>query len=103
MKKLALTIAIVLGISLCSFAQEENVNVNAFAQEENGGGLFKYGEVKEKEGSSWFNIKSGKALVLPGLPNSFGSTDDEDAPLGSGVAMLFGLGAAYLLAKKRKE
>ena len=32
-----------------------------------------------------------------------GSDDNEPAPLGSGVAVLLGLGAAYAVAKKRNE
>ena len=38
------------------------------------------------------------------LPN-FGETTDQPAngPLGSGVAVLLGLGAAYLIGKKRNE
>ena len=39
-------------------------------------------------------------LILPG----FGETDDQDAaPLGTGIAVLSALGAAYLVGKKRKE
>ena len=40
---------------------------------------------------------------LLGLPNEHGSEDDFDGPVGSGIAVLMGLGAAYLVAKKRKE
>jgi LPXTG-motif cell wall-anchored protein len=32
-----------------------------------------------------------------------GSDDNEPAPLGSGIAVLVGLGAAYLVGKKRRE
>ena len=38
-------------------------------------------------------------MVIPEL----GSTNDQYLPLGSGVAMFIGFGAAYLLAKKRKK
>ena len=41
-------------------------------------------------------------LITPGLPEH-GMTDNQNAPLGSGIALLLGLGGAYLVAKKRKE
>ena len=37
------------------------------------------------------------------LPGAHGGTDDIDAPLGSGIVLLAGLGAAYAFAKRRKE
>ena len=42
---------------------------------------------------------------MPSLPGGFGFNDDQDttSPLGSGIALLAGLGAAYLVAKRRKE
>lgn len=100
MKKLALTIAIVLGISLSTIAQEQY-----------GGGLFQYGAVsEEEETSTWFSFTdrglfdpNTGSLLLPTLPGAFGENDDQNAPLGSGMAVLMGLGAAYLVAKKRKK
>ena len=89
MKKLVMTIAIVLSMCATAFAQEVEV------YEERG--LFGMG----KE-SSIFGAKAGEdALLLPG----HGETDDQDAdgPLGTGIALLTTLGAAYLVAKKRKE
>lgn len=84
MKKVALTIAIVLGISLCASAQW-------------GGGLFQRGAVMDEEyyGAGYRN---DPMINLP----SHGQTDDQSAPLGSGIAVLAGLGGAYLLAKRRK-
>ena len=38
----------------------------------------------------------------PNLPGH-GATGEQNGPLGSGVAVLLGLGAAYLIGKKRKE
>ena len=32
-----------------------------------------------------------------------GETGNQDAPVGSGIAVLLGLGAAYLVGKKRRE
>ena len=92
MKKIALTIAIVLGISFSSIAQEM------------GGGLFQYGAPVEEESTNYFfsyNREGG--LIVPGLPGSFGSDDNQSAPLGSGTLLLIGMGAAYAAAKRRKE
>ena len=83
MKKLALTLAIVLGLSMTTFAGHD-------------GGLFKRGATAEKAE----NREGG--LTMPGLPDH-GSEDNESAPLGTGIAMLAGLGAAYLIGKKRKD
>jgi LPXTG-motif cell wall-anchored protein len=38
----------------------------------------------------------------PMLPDH-NATGHQDAPLGSGIAVLLGLGAAYMVTKKRKE
>ena len=89
MKKLVMTIAIVLSMGATAFAQDVEV------YEERG--LFGMG----KE-SGIFGAKAGEdALLLP----DHGMTDDQDAdgPLGTGIALLTTLGAAYLVAKKRKE
>ena len=89
MKKLVMTIAIVLSMGATTFAQDVEV------YEERG--LFGMG----KE-SGIFGAKAGEdALLLPG----HGETDDQDAdgPLGTGIALLTTLGAAYLVGKRRKE
>ncbi len=89
MKKLIMTIAIVLSLGTMAFAQDVEV------YEERG--LFGMG----KE-SGIFGAKAGEdALLLPG----HGMTDDQDAdgPLGTGIALLTALGAAYLVGKRRKE
>ena len=89
MKKLIMTIAIVLSLGAMAFAQDVEV------YEERG--LFGMG----KE-SSIFGAKAGEdALLLP----DHGETDDQDAdaPLGTGIALLTALGAAYLVGKRRKE
>lgn len=89
MKKLALTFAIVLGITIGAFAQ---------------GGLFQYGAVSDEEyyGSAMVNDRTTPGL-FPLLPDQHGLTTSEAAPLGSGAALLIGLGAAYAAAKRRKE
>ena len=81
MKKLALTIAIVLGLSLTTFAD--------------GGGLFQRGDTPEQ--------KMGNRDGLPSLPSDHGYEVDQPAPLGTGIAILTALGAAYLVGKRRKE
>ena len=85
MKKLALTFAIVLGLSFGAFAQ---------------GGLFQYGE----EDSSILREGGDDDPLLPTLPNH-GLFENQDAgsPIGSGALLLIGFGAAYAAAKRRKE
>lgn len=81
MKKLALTIAIVLTMGLSALAQD--------------GGLLNRGVSFEKQ--------NREDPMMPNLPGH-GATGDQDAtPLGSGVAVLLGLGAAYLVGKKHNE
>ena len=93
MKKLTLIIAIVLGLTMASYAQ---------------GGLFRRG------GDAGNSPDAGYAFSNPAKPGDGGNpllpphnTDENDndqpAPLGSGVALLSGLGAAYLVSKKRRE
>ena len=82
MKKTIMTIAIVLGLSMTTFAD--------------GGGLFQRGETPEQKG---MYSTRGVGPVLPG----HGGTSDVDAPLGTGIAVLTALGAAYLIGKKRRE
>ena len=86
MKKLALTIAIVLGMSVSTFA-------------EYGGGMFQRGAVSEEV---YFNPHRTDNPLIPdhGL---FSNQDANETPLGGGIALLMGLGAAYMVAKKRKE
>jgi len=89
MKKLTLTIAIVLGMAMTSFADP------------NGGGLFQRGTTPEREG--WYGTRETPST--PMLP-SHGLPDNQDAdqvPMGSGIAVLLGLGGAYLVGKHRKE
>ena len=92
MKKLALTIAIVLGLSVTTFAD--------------GGGLFNRAD-NAKNGVSGYTYFNGNRPSEPGdatpvLP-AHNQTGNQNAPLGSGIAVLMGLGAAYMVAKKRKE
>lgn len=86
MKKIAFTIAIVLGLSLGVFAQ--------------GGGLF--GKGPDPRNERFNNRESGNNSGMINLPAAHGQTTDADAdaPLGEGVLLLIGLGAAYALKKK---
>ena len=89
MKKLIVTIAIVLGMGISAMAQTD-------------GGLFGRGLEEEAFSTDWnYQTLGGSGLLLPdshGLSNDFNAT-----PLGSGIALLLGLGGAYLVAKKRKK
>ena len=84
MKKLVMTVAIVLGLCMTSFADP------------NGGGLFQRGATNDEGGF--------RETVLPSLPNHDAEgNQDGNSPLGSGVVVLLGLGAAYLVGKKHNE
>ena len=88
MKKLALTIAVVLGLGLTTFANT------------NDGGLFQRGASEPTNGV--YGDRNG-GIFTPGLPTEHNMSGNQNAPLGSGIAVLLGLGAAYIVAKKRKE
>ena len=99
MKKLALTIAIALGISVGAMAQNY----------EFGGGLFQRGETQSNPAqfAHWsedlyqqWSLRTGGLI---NLPQHNQTTNQNAAPLGSGIALLLGLGGAYLVAKRRKE
>ena len=133
MKKLIVTIAIVLGMGVTSFAQgeyygsvnptedngffnlgkgffnngddmplfpeiseydEEDFAFSNYSQNNGENGLFGMGALYDRTTSN------GSPLVLPG---THGSDQDQEGPLGSGIAVLVGLGAAYLVGKRRKE
>lgn len=82
MKKLVLTATIVLSMGLCTFAQQ-------------GDGAMRRGGVREG---------GNRDITTPIIPQTFGGTQDADGtPIGSGIAVLAGLGAAYALGKRRKE
>ena len=92
MKKLALTIVLLLGLTMTTFAD---------------GGLFNRGNNAKNgqaSGYIYFNAKDTGSgdVAMPMLP-PHGSDENEPAPLGSGIAVLMGLGAAYLVGKKRRE
>ena len=82
MKKLIMTIAIVLGLSMTTFAD--------------GGGLFQRGADNTEMGQG--NREGG----LPGMPGH-GGTGNANAPLGTGIVVLTAFGAAYLVGKRHRE
>ena len=94
MKKLTITLALVLGLAMTSFAQGGSM----FHREnsgDNGNAVYQDRSYFSKDGN-------GSLLSTPGLPGH-GGNSNADAPLGSGIAMLTALGAAYLVGKKRRE
>ena len=95
MKKLVLTIAIVLGITFGASAQ---YFANNDAQPNQGGGLFGRGMVSDE---MFYGAAGTNGLPLLPL---HGQTENQDVlPLGSGALLLIGFGAAYAASKRRKE
>ena len=90
MKKTVLTLVIVLGMTLGAFAQW-------------GGGLFQRGAVSDEEfyGANYDYQTRTEGLLI--LPLQHGTTNDEQAPLGTGALLLIGFGAAYALKKRKKD
>ncbi len=91
MKKLIITIAIVLGLSMMSFAQ---------------GGLFHRGTNADgtpAEVSLTGDGTRGPSDHTPMLPIHQQDGENQPAPLGSGVVVLVALGTAYLVGKKHLE
>ena len=86
MKKLTLTIAIVLGMCMTTFADPN-------------GGLFQRGASEEQTAGGPRTNAGEPALPAHGQNINY----DANGPLGSGIAVLLGLGAAYLVGKKRRE
>ena len=81
MKKTIITIAILLGLTLTTFADPT------------GGGLFHRGE----------DTEVNRTDIFPMLPTHNETTNQDATPLGSGIVLLTALGTAYLVGKKRRE
>jgi hypothetical protein len=91
MKKLIATTAIILGLSMTTFAQ---------------GGLFHRGAGAGDSQRADYSLMKGagdNGEATPMLPNHDATGGNQPAPVGSGIAVLMGLGAAYMVAKKRRE
>ena len=86
MKKLSITIALLLGMSITTFASPD------------GGGLFQRGMVPDEE---YFGSRINERPMLP--YHELDTNQPATTPLGSGIAVLLGLGEAYLVGKKSKE
>lgn len=86
MKRIALTLAIVLGITLGASAQYR--------------GVFDRGPEAGYQNDSY--NREGEGSIF-GLPSSHGLDDDQSSPLGSGAMLLIGFGAAYALRKKNRK
>ena len=100
MKKIALVIAIIFGVSLYTYAQNR--------------GLFGYGEVSQDEdySTAWYinnqhqDYEDNGLFIrlrnsIPSLPNH-GQNENQNAPLGGGALLLIGFGTAYTLKKRQK-
>ena len=108
MKKLVLTIAIILGFAIGSFAQE--------LYQQSGGGLFGRGTLPDQQ---MRDDEAGLFLPGDGQHGIGGNADGTDTyfddtewdwqshlpvtPLGSGALLLMGFGAAYALSKRNKK
>ena len=93
MKKLALTIVIVLGLGVSAFA-DGSLFQRSYNAENGRSGYLYFGQQ-----ASLFRETETPQPLMP----LHGLEDDQDAPIGSGIVMLMGLGAAYLVGKKRRE
>ena len=135
MKKLTLTLALVLGMTLGALAQKSSSTtlsqspyevddsqsffeylqqmfimeedlVDPYAAEyeglSNDGGMFGGGLFQRGAGNDYTMFGGNRNGNLLSLPSVHGAEGDADAPLGGGIALLIGLGGAYLVAKKRK-
>ena len=78
MKKVLLTIAIVMTMGFCASAQD---------------GFFR----AEADGGS---VRDGGSSANLALPTQHGTGQDANAPLGSGLLILTALGAGYAVSRK---
>ena len=133
MKKTIIAIAILLGMGMTTFAQTDYDNASGGSKGLFGFGFFDrdedlalFPEMSEYDremedyyyvepfyngenglfglGNGFFNNRLGEGGTIGlSLPGTHGADDDQEGPLGSGIAVLMGLGAAYLVAKKHKN
>lgn len=85
MKKIVLTVAIILGMAIGANAQN--------------GGLFGKGPERQQESNDYATREDG----ILNLPTSHGSDQDAGAPLGGGALLLIGFGAAYAMKRRKKS
>ena len=92
MKKQIIAIAIMFGLGLTASAAPNEGLFNRAGNAENG-----------NSGYAYFNGEARNGGVsTPALP-LHNQTGNQNAPLGSGIAVLTALGAAYLVGKRRNE
>lgn len=84
MKKLAIIIALLLGMNALVLAQD---------------GLFQRGP--EPEGQIYGS--RDEMPLLPSIHNQGGNQDADATPLGGGVLVLVGLGAGYAIVRRKKS
>ena len=120
MKKTLLTLAWVLTLGLVANAQSSSnwfdweIETEDTFFEASNVNLFDWGSFSDLFDmasevniiDNWFSKvdlgdRLGSGSII--LPDSHGGNTDVDAPLGSGIAVLAGLGAAYAMAKRRKK
>ena len=92
MKRIAITLAIVLGIAMGASAQNR--------------GLFDRGpESPFATNNGIGNNEFDRGLFIPAFLSNLQhySGTDQDAPLGSGALLLIGFGAAYAMKKRKKQ
>jgi len=99
MKKIMMTLSLVVGIALSTQAQYLT------SKDGRGGGLFGRGLVADE---MYYGAGYGQNSLLndnglPGVPNGHDLEGDQPAPLGSAVVLLSALGVAYLVGKRRKQ
>ena len=61
------------------------------------------GGALQRGNQSMLFANRGETLGVLNLPNAHGGTEDQNGPLGSGIAVLAALGGAYLVGKRRKK
>lgn len=91
MKKILLSVAIVLAMGFGAYAQRGG---DGFFSNWNdvGNGLDKFDDFEN-------GLRGGG----PGLPGQGGGGNDQPAPLGSGLVILGALGAGYAVARRKRE
>ncbi len=80
-----MTSALLMALAMGGYAQQ-------------GGGLFAKGFVSEEAMDN-----EGPRPILPQQHGMLIDQNADSGPVGSGIAVLIGLGAAYAFARKRKE
>lgn len=66
------------------------------------GGLFGRGDTHESASNDMMGRSGGAAIADGGGITNYG-IGEEDAPMGSGIAILMGLGLGYVALKKKED